>query len=83
MTSAMSYWMYRPASPMAFEPVAHAVATAVFGPVMPKMNRDVAAGGVDHEAGNGERADPAHAAAYSRMLVLLFKRFDARRCRCR
>jgi hypothetical protein len=34
ITSAWSYWMKRAASPMALEPVAHAVATVVFGPLM-------------------------------------------------
>jgi cobalamin biosynthesis protein CobD/CbiB len=34
MTSAWSCWMKRAASPIALEPVAQAVATAVLGPLM-------------------------------------------------
>ena len=61
---------------MALEPVAQAVATAVFGPLMLEQDRDVAAGGVDHQARDGERADAADA-ALDEDLVLLFERFDA------
>ena len=60
---------------MALEPVAQAVATAVFGPVMPKMDRDIAAGGVDHQPRDGERADPADAARFEDA-CLLFERFE-------
>ena len=36
MMSASSRWMILKASPMALEPVAHAVATQVLGPLSPK-----------------------------------------------
>ena len=39
---------------MALVALAQAVATAEFGPRKPVLNRDVAAGGVDHQLGNGE-----------------------------
>ena len=75
ITSAMSNWIYLPASPMAFEPVAHAVATAVFGPVIPNWMETFPLAALTIRRGtvNGlTRLTPRAI----KNVVLLFKRFQ-------
>ena len=66
ITSAWPYWMSLKASPMALAAEAQAVAIAEFGPRRPQLDRDLAAGGVDHQLGDGERADPRRALGHHR-----------------
>ena len=57
ITSASSYWMARKASPMALAALAQAVTMHCVGPAQPPLDRDLAAGRVGDQLGNGEGRD--------------------------
>ena len=68
---------------MALAAEAQAVATAMFGPRKPELDRDVARRRRWRISfGNDERADAA-GAALDQVRVLLFEFVRGRRCRCR
>ena len=57
ITSASPYWMALKDSPMALVVLAQAVATAALGPREAELDRNLAAGRVDHQLRDGERRD--------------------------
>ena len=58
ITSASSYWIVLKASPMALVALAQAVGHRVVRAAQPVLDREVAAGGVEHQLGDGEGRDP-------------------------
>ena len=69
MMSARPFWISLNASPMALAAEAQAVATAEFGPLQAPADRDLAAGGVDHQLGDRERADPRRPLLHHRRVL--------------